>query len=64
MQEGHAMFDIRRVAGDAPGRSGGTAYNGFAWAVGVSPDKSADMYLQAQKALAEIDRIIKGTGAE
>jgi hypothetical protein len=29
------MFAIKRVAGDAPGRSGGSAYNGFAWAVGV-----------------------------
>jgi enamine deaminase RidA (YjgF/YER057c/UK114 family) len=56
------MFDIRRVPGGAPGRSRGSACNGFAWAVAVGADHSLDMYRHTASALREIDRVLAELG--
>ena len=54
------MLDIRRVSGGAPGRSAGSSYNGFAWAVATSPDDVPDIHEQTVNALAMIDEILAG----
>jgi len=58
------MIDIKRVQGGARGRSSGSAYGGFAWAVATSDDPVADIYRQTQNALAKIDRILEGLGTD
>ena len=52
------MFAIRRVQGGARGRSSGSAWGGFAWAVATSDDPVADMYRQTCNALAKLDGIL------
>jgi enamine deaminase RidA (YjgF/YER057c/UK114 family) len=54
----NVMLDIQRVSGGAPGRSAGSSYNGFAWAVATSPDDVPDIHDQTVNALAMIDYIL------
>lgn len=58
------MTDIRRVQGGARGRSAGSAWGGFAWAVATSDDPAADMYAQTRNALAKLDRILADLGTD
>lgn len=58
------MHEISRVPGGARGRSAGSAYGGFAWAVATSDDPVADIYRQTRNALEKIDRILAGLGID
>ena len=57
------MQDIVRARGGQSGRSAGTRYNGFVWAVGTDQDYAPDMYRQTKAALAEIDQVLEELGS-
>ncbi|MBT5434894.1 MAG: RidA family protein [Rhodospirillaceae bacterium] len=58
------MLDIRRVAGGAQGRTAGSSYNGFAWAVATSTDDVPDIHAQTLNALLVIDGILADLGTD
>lgn len=58
------MTDILRVQGGAQGRSAGSAYGRFAWAVATSEDPVADVAEQTRSTLAKIDEILAGLGTD
>ena len=58
------MVEIKRVQGGARGRSAGSAYGGFAWAVATADDPVADVAEQTRRALAKIDGILSGLGTD
>jgi enamine deaminase RidA (YjgF/YER057c/UK114 family) len=58
------MSNIRRIHGQAKGRSSGTATAGFAWAVATSESASTDLYEQTVSALSKIDGILAEMGTD
>lgn len=58
------MLDIIRAGGKYRGRSAGTKYNGFAWAVATDQTESPGMHEQTRKSLAEIDRVLGELGTD
>ncbi|MEM7060321.1 MAG: Rid family hydrolase [Pseudomonadota bacterium] len=58
------MLEITRAGGKYRGRSAGTKYNGFAWAVATDQSDSPDMYTQTQESLVELDRVLAELGTD
>ena len=58
------MHPILRSQGGAQGRSAGSAYGGFAWAVATADVSVADVYAQTKDALAKLDAILADLGTD
>jgi enamine deaminase RidA (YjgF/YER057c/UK114 family) len=59
------MYDIviPRSQGVADGRSSGSAFGEYAWAVASSDDKTLDLRGQADRCFAKIDRVLGELGS-
>ena len=58
------MTDIQRIAGNQRTRCWGSAYKDLVWAVGVSDDFSLPFAAQAERAFANVDRVLAEGGSE
>lgn len=57
-------WTIKRIPGVAPGRSSGTAFGPFVWAVAVGADPTTPTSQQSVSCLAEIDRLLAECGTD
>ena len=56
-------MEILRSAGTAPGRSQGTAFGQFVWAVATDRTASATIEEQTRRTLSELDRVLMELGS-
>ena len=56
-------MEILRSAGTAPGRSQGSAFGEFVWAVATDRTASATIEEQTRRTLSELDRVITNSVA-
>ena len=56
-------MEILRSAGQAPGRSQGTAFGQFVWAVATDRTASATIEEQTRRTLSELDRVLTELGS-
>jgi enamine deaminase RidA (YjgF/YER057c/UK114 family) len=57
-------WSIQRLPASAAGRSHGTAYGPFAWAVATSPQKLGDIREQTTAALSLLDALLRSLGSD
>jgi len=55
--------EIMRSAGQAPGRSQGTGFGQFVWAVATDRTASATIEEQTRRTLSELDRVLTELGS-
>lgn len=57
------LFPITRLKGVTTHRSSGSAYNGFAFCVSISPTSEGGITQQAQDLFARLDRLLEKLGS-